>query len=310
MDKIKPGELHLDSVKGAAALGKLMREKVFLLKDTGVDSKIFQVWKSKGLVDFIEKGKWARLNLVEYLWLRVLETMRKFGCSVKLMKAMYDELFTKAYKENLAGKNLKSHYDHYKNLSKIRPLTKEELDLVESMEYVYEYPALQMMFRNETSYFSELIQNCLSYKTEAGLIIFEDETFTTFLMPPDNAEREKIREINAAKPHLYIPLINYILEFIDDEEKHVFLTSSGLLNDDEYRVVKEIRNKNVKAITITFKESDHSIERIECDKKGIIKGEDAKKIMELLGLKNYSGIELNTRDGKTLSFTHTEKKIL
>ncbi|MBK7306950.1 MAG: hypothetical protein IPI88_07850 [Chitinophagaceae bacterium] len=105
-------------------------------------------------------------------------------------------------------------------------------------------------------------------------------------MPPDNAEREKIREINAAKPHLYIPLINYILEFIDDEEKHVFLTSSGLLNDDEYKVVKEIRNKNVKAITITFKESNHGIEKIECDKKGLIKGDEAKKIMNLLSLKN------------------------
>jgi hypothetical protein len=143
---------------------------------------------------------------------------------------------------------------------------------------------------------------------DGGLIIFEDETFTTFLLPPDKAGREQIREIDAAKPHLYIPISNYILHFIADEEKHVFLTSSGLLNDDEYRVIKEIRNENVKAITIKFKDSEHKIEKIECDKKGLIKGAEAKKIMNLLGLKNYSGIELNTRDGKTLSFIHTEKK--
>lgn len=307
MDKIKPTDLHLKSIKGATALGKLLHEKVFLLKDTGVDSKIFQVWKSKGLVDFIERGKWARLNLVEYLWLRVLETMRKFGCSVKLMKAIYDDLFTKAFKENLAAKNLKSRYDHYKSLSKVRSLTKDESELLEAMQYVYDYPQLSIQFRYETSYFSELVQGCLSYKVEAGLYIFEDGTFIKFLLPPDGTPEEQITDFDATKPHLYIPLSSYILEFIADEEKHIFLTSSGLLNEDEYKVIKEIRNKNVKSIKITFKEKG-GIEKIECDKKGLIKGDEAKRVMNLLGLKNYSGIELNTRDGKTLSFTHTEKK--
>ncbi|MBK8785205.1 MAG: hypothetical protein IPN43_01620 [Chitinophagaceae bacterium] len=309
MEKIKPKELHLDSVKGATAMGKLLHEKIFLLKHTGVDSKIFQVWKSKGLVDFIERGKWVRLNLVEYLWLRVLETMRKFGCSVKLMKALYDDLFTKAFEEDLAAKNLKSRYDYYNNLSKVRSLTKDESELLEAMQYVYDYPQLGIQFRYETSYFSELVQGCLSYLVEAGLYIFEDETFIKFILPPDGTREEQITDFSISKPHLYIPLSNYILEFIADEEKDNFLTSSGLLNDDEYRVIKEIRNENVKSIKITFKENERKIEKIECDQKGLIKGDDAKKVMHLLGLKNYSGIELNTRDGKTLSFTYTEKKI-
>lgn len=307
MDKIKPGELHLDSVQGATALGKLMREKVFVIKDTGVDPKIFQVWKARGLVDFIERGKWARLNLVEYLWLRVLETMRKFGCSVKLMKTIYNDLFTKAFEENLAAKNFKSHYDHYKKLSKIRSLTTDESELLETMQYVVDNPELQVQFKNEISYFSQLVEGCLRYKVKAGLIIFEDATFTTFLEPPNDADSERAKVIDADKPQLYIPLSNYILQFIADEDKHVFLTSSGLLSEDEYRVIKEIRNRNVKSIKITFKEKG-GIEKIECDKRGLIKGDEAKKVMYLLGLKNYSGIELNTRDGKTLSFTYTEKK--
>jgi len=308
MEKIKLKDLTPDSIDGIATLSRLMGEKVFLLKDTGVDSKIFQVWKAKGLVAFIEKGKWARLNLVGYLWIRVLETMRKFGCSVKLMKAIYNDLFIKAFKDGLADKNLKERHDYYKNLSKIRPLTGDEQKIFESIQSLYDYPIQMTRFRNEVSYFSQLVQGCLTNMVDGGIIIFEDGTFEKFLLPPAHIREELVRPIDISRPHLYIQLSSYIMEFLADEDKQSFLLSSGLLSEDEHRVIKEIRNKNVKSITVTFNDKEHKVEKIESDKKGLIKGEDAKKIMKLLGIKNYSAIELSTRDGKTLSFVHTEKK--
>ena len=302
MKKLSVQQMSDNTVQGLTILGRIHSDKLFSLKDTGIDSKIFHVWKAKGLVDFIERGKWARLNLIDYLWLQVLETMRKFGCSVKCMKEIYDELFTKAFKENLAAKNLKSYRDYYTNLKKLRTLTSDESEVLDIIEYLDRNPILNMQFRNTVSYFSKLVSDCLKYKADAGLIIFEDGSFKTF---SDSLGEET--GVNA-KPHIYIPLANYILEFIGEEDKQDFLIRTGLLSEDEYRVIREIRNKNVKSITITFEEKEHKVEKIECNKKGTINGDDAKKVMSLLGLKNYSGIELNTRDGKTLSFTHTEKK--
>ena len=307
-NKISLKNFHLDSIEGASTIGKLMREKVFLLKDTGVDSKIFQFWKAKGLVDFIDKGKWARLDIIGYLWLCVLETMRKFGCSVKLMKSIYDELFTKAYEENLAAKILESNRTYFLNLATIRPLTSEESEILKAIEDINHYPILNIQFRNEISYFSQLVEGSLRSKTEAGLIIYEDGKFETFHLAPPNTPENLIQKIDNVRPHIYIPISHYITDFITDEDKQNFLTSSGLLTEDEHRIVKEIRNKNVKSIKITFDDQNHNIEKIECDQKGLIKGEDAKKVMKLLGLKNYSSIELNTRDGKTLSFVYTEKQ--
>lgn len=307
--KLKLPDISENSIKGANLRGQLLSQRHFLVKDAGIDSRIFHVWKAKGLVDFINMGEWARLSFVEYLWLRTLETMRNFGCSVSLMKKIYDELFTKAFKENLVAKNHKANLEFYRNLQKTRPLTQDEADILDNLETAEKFPELIIMSRYQVSYFYELILNCLTCKAETGIIIYKDKTFTKFIrFSNEEVKNETGTVIDMTKPHIYIPISSYILEFIDDEEKDSFLVKTGLMSEDEYRVIREIRNKNVKSITVTFKESEHKIEKIECDKKGLIKGEDAKKIMNMLGLKNYSGIELNTRDGKTLSFTHTEKK--
>lgn len=308
MSPINPEKINRQSVEGLIQRGKLSTEKLFSIKDAGIDSKIFHVWKSKGLVDFIKKGKWARLTFIEYLWLRTLETMRKFGCSVKLMKAVYFEFFSKSYEDNLAEKNMTSNYEYYTKLEKSRLLTQEESNILEYIKGYIEFPILQIDLRSEISYFYMLVLDCLKYQMETGIIIFEDGTFTKFINTPFENNKESASVINITRPHLYIPISSYILDFIEDKEKDKFLVKAGLLSEDEYRVIREIRNMNVKTITITFKESNHKIEKIECDKMGQIKGDDAKKVMKLFGLKNYSGIKLSTRDGNTLSFIHTEKK--
>lgn len=304
MSNINLEEMNQENIKGHTLKGEILNQRPLSIKDAGVDSKIFHVWKAKGLVDFVERGKWARLSLVEYLWLQVLETMRKFGCSIKLMKNVYDELFTRAFEENLAEINLLNNLAYYQNLKKNRPLTIDETELLQKLEEIHNDPQNNIGFRSEISYFYQLVLDCLKYKAESGIIIFEDGTFCKFSKSPyeDKKGNANIKEV--ARPHLYIPISSYLLEFIEDKEKDKFLIKTGLLSEDEYRVIREIRNKNVKSIKITFKENEHSVEKIECDKKGLIKGEEAKKVMALLGLKNYAGIQLNTRDGKTLSFTH------
>jgi hypothetical protein len=93
---------------------------------------------------------------------------------------------------------------------------------------------------------------------------------------------------------------------VADEEKDQFLTTTGILNDQEYEVIKQIRNKNVNRLTITCNKNN-KIGKIELEKTGTISGDEAKRIIEHLGLKNYTGVKYDTRDGRTLSFTQTSK---
>ena len=158
------------------------------------------------------------------------------------------------------------------------------------------------------NYFYQLVLKCFIHNNEVGLVIFEDGSFTTYELTP--SINKDSQPINLSIPHLLIPISYFIKQFIVAEEKEKFLNTTGLLNDQEFEVVKQLRNKNIKKITITFNEATHKIEKIEPETSGIIKGEEARRIMELLGLKNYSGIELHTRDGKSLSFTQINKMMM
>ncbi len=309
MQKFYPDDINDKTFKEELLAGEISNAKIFLFKDSGIDSKIFHVWKSKGLVDFIERGKWARLNFMEYLWLQVLETMRKFGCSVELMKKMYDHFFTRAIRDNIAINSKKNELKELYEIKKNRKLTYLEELKISTNEALMTHPTYIKELQNHDNYFTRLALNCLHYKADSGIIIFEDRTFMEYINDPKKKEiTDQHSYIN--KPHLLIPISHYIIDFLGKDNKIDFLRSTGLLDEDELRVVKEMRNKNLKTLKITFKEKGCGVEKIECDKHGLIQGDEAKKIMKLLGLKNYSAIVLNTRDGKTLSFKHTEKKML
>lgn len=302
-------EISSETINGALKKGELLREKRFSLADAGIDSKLFSSWKAKGLAGFIEKQKWTKVSFIELLWIKTLQSMYNLGCSFELMKNVYDYFFTRAFEENLAAKNLKENLVYYKTLATQRPLTEEEEIMLSQLELFHQDKKIIESLRTEISHFYLLVLECFKYRAESGLIIFENKTFTSFVNDPARVKSgAKVAELNV--PHIYIPISSFIIDFITDEEKADFLVPCGILDEDEMRILRELRNKNIRSLKISFREKDHAIEKIESDKYGIISGAKAREIMAILGLKNYMGIELNTRDGKTLSFKRTEKEFL
>ena len=295
MEPILPSKMSGPMTVSTALLyGKLL-EPTFRISDTDINSKIYHTWRMGGLVDMIVKGKWANFSFVEYLWLQILESMRKMGCSVKLMKAVHKELFKRAYEEDLARKTAQENLNTLINESKRRILTKNEEELLKKYEETLKDELLLSYLRNQITYFYQLVVSCFSNNDEAGLIIFEDQTFCTY------NRRSQIEQYRS-QPHILIPITYFIKDFIADEEKEKFLVPSGLITDEENKIINLVRDKNVKKLTITFNENNEPI-KFETEDSGIIQGEKAKQIKQILGLKNYSAIELKTRDGNTLSYT-------
>ena len=305
MQKIYLSELtNTNTIETVIKQGELL-DQIFSVRESGIDSKIFHSWKIAGFLSTVEKGKWARLSFIDLLWLQTLESMRKFGCSHKIMKSIHEELFIKAYKENLAKKTMEDNVTYYTSLSNQRPLTFLENEKMIATKNILKDEKLMVTSNLSVNYFYQLILKCFNNNNEVGLVIFEDGSFSTYEFTHYSVGGKK--PIDLSVPHLLIPITHFITQFIADEEKEQFLKRTGLLNEQEYEVVKQLRNKNIKRITITFNGANHTIEKIEPEISGIISGEQAKKIMKVLGLKNYSGIEINTRDGKSLSFTQTNK---
>jgi hypothetical protein len=75
--------------------------------------------------------------------------------------------------------------------------------------------------------------------------------------------------------------------------------------NQEFEVIKIIRKKNIKSITVTL--NNKTVQRIETEESGMIDKNDVKLLKKTLGLKEYDSIEINSRDSRTMSFKKTTK---
>lgn len=283
------------SVNQVMNYGKLL-DGVFSVKESGINSKIFHSWKLDNLLPTVPKGSWAELSFIDYLWLRTLETMRKFGCSKKLMKYVCNELFIKAYEINLSKVTLKESVSYLTSLSSSRPITINEEEYLATCIAELNDPIRMATTEFGINYFYQLVVKCFVTNNEVGLIIFEDGQFDIYEQP-----NEGHIPIDISNPYLFIQISSFIKKFVVDEEKDQFLKPTGILDEQEYEVIKQIRNKNVKRILLTINNGE--IQKIETELSGVLSVAEGKKIIETLALKNYNSIELYSMDGRILSFT-------
>lgn len=299
MDKVTVSQLNDPMLLDHVANRGSLLNGIFSVKDSGIDSKIFHSWKIAGLLPTVEKGGWAKLSFIDLLWLETLETMRKFGCSKNLMKSICKKLFYDAYTVNLGKIALEENLAFLNDLSTKRPLTYEEDLFLTSTNQVISDKVLMSVLDRGINYFYQLVTRCFIENNEVGLVIYLDGSFVTYELT------NKVKNENLSVPHILIPVSSFIRKFLADEQKEGFLNKSGVLNEQEYEVIDLIRKKNVKRLIVTL--NNKEVQKIETEVSGFIHENDVKLVMQTLGLKNYSSIEIYSRDGRTLSFTMTNK---
>lgn len=276
---------------------------VFSVSDSKIDSKIFHSWKTAGLLPTVPKGGWAKLSFIDLLWLDTLETMRKFGCSKNLMKAVCKKLFYDAYELNLGKVTIQENHTFLTNLASKRNLTFEEVQYLNSTSQVLNDTIYMTVLDRGINYFYQLISNCFIENNEVGLVIYLDGSFSTYELT-NNVQRVNLNA-DLSVPHILIPVSSFIKKFITDDEKEEFLNKSGVLNEQEFEVIKLIRKKNVKRIKVTL--NNKVVQKIETEETGLIHESDVEALKQILCLKRYDSIELNSRDARTMSFTKTKR---
>jgi|GEM_PF-1872417 len=302
-EKISASSLKGSSLQAIERRGGLL-EKKYKLKDTAVESTNYHYWRQKRFLDTIEPGKRASLNLVECIWIEILISLKKFGCSAKTMEMAYKALFLDAYSDNLSKIFRDGNLKHFQKLKSTRPLTPDEETFLAVLEQTATDEKLSSHFRREISYLYHMIIEILEYNAEAGIIITEDGKCNRYIRYP-----EAQADLSSSNfPHIKIPIANYLEKFFEKDTRAENLNITGVLTDTELSVVKQMRNNNIRSVKVHFRHNDHSIEKIELEEKGLLNEEKSKEIMGIMGMKNYSKIELNTRDGQQLSFTRTTKK--
>ena len=268
-------------------------------------TKMLPYWRKNDLLPFIPKGLHFNISFAELIWIRILDTLRKFSYPVEKTRKVCDYFFKDAYEGDLPEKNLKNHQKNL-NLKKktgtISPYEEHTLDYIETS---LKDEVLLYLLKYDINYLTNLTINCIREKEEIGLFIFSDGRVGE-ISGDKELNNHRGDDLDLKEPHIYLSLTYFLREFINSEElSEIFIPQ--ILNEKERKVLKEMKNKNVKEISIVM--NNGSVQKIKSTKDGMITGAKADEIRKILGLKNYQQITIDTRDETTIAFKKTYKNL-
>jgi hypothetical protein len=267
--------------------------------------KVLSFWRRNELLPFIEPGKWLEVSFAQLIWIRILDDLRRINFPVDKMKMLCDYFFKDAYFDDLPKKNLEYNKKEIQKRKKLNTQTEEDEQMLSHIENVMKYDKALTILKFDVNYLSDFIARSIADKEDGNIYIFFDGTVAEYI--GQDYWGHKNIEADRQKPYICLTISHYLKEFIADKDIEALLMPQ-LLNDDETKVLREVRRKNIKEIRI-YKNDNKKPMKIETTKIGVITNSEAKHIKEILGLKNYERIELKTMDEKSLSFKVTRKQI-
>ena len=282
-----------------------IKERTFLKTELDVIYTDFTNWERGNLLfieEKIEKGKWKHLNFREYVWIKIVEQLRKYGFTYKEIK-LYKEEFLE--------------FVPAKKMIEGALANKQELDEINTDIY----PALLENKNNSEfldtlgksiTYLDFIIAGSITYNQHTSIHFFKgkhgDYTINSkkIIEEYDNSGiLEELTKKNA-QTHLSVSISSILSQFIT-EDKQLFLKESpNFLNEKEYKPLKVIRNKpnDLKKISVRFKEQEMDLIEIESLKKIELES----RLMDHIQKGDYTTMEITTQDGN-ISFVKNTKRI-
>lgn len=303
----------------------LIRDRKFILSETGISPRVFNLWKKLELIDIPqlkETRPSIKLNFSDYIWLKLVSDLRCFGCSLVDIKAIKEMCYSTdklefINKEEILGlimENIKSKKAHTpaeleiieKNL-KVMDWQKEANEIVGKPLNKIETFILLMLFNKSDSnllvFINKEFENAVDVierkktKRQAGLFaVFTNDEIEERLSDDD---RQKVYKL----PRIKLPLKIYLDEFILDFENTEHALRIKLLNKEEVNLLNEVRRGDVDEIKIVFK--NKKIERLEVKKE--IKKNVETRLIETFRKGEYAELTYKVENGKLIGFKKTTK---
>lgn len=267
-------------------------------------SEILPYWRRKGLTPFLPKGQWIyNISFAELIWLRMLDTLRRFSVSLPLMQGLANYLFQDAYDNNLPKKNLLHNKERLEQKKLAGSLLPEDARLLSIVEKSLEDDNFLHAMKYDQNYLTLLIDNTIKSYNDCAIILFEDGNVAEQKGTEYYTHSNEV--IDITKPHIKMSITHYLSEFFDESEISN-ISISFILDDYERQILKEMKDKNVNEISIKMR--DGKPITIKSTRMGEFTKEEAKEIRKVLGLKNYESIQISTRDERTLNYQKTTRK--
>jgi hypothetical protein len=293
-------QLDLQQMDQLPELYEKLREPIFSLKQTGIAPKLYVDWKKAGLAPKTKEQAWTRLSFLEFLWLKMAKELRELGLPLARVKALRDYLFAvqEIPAEALTPEMIAKLRDE---LSKMMPPKEVEAFIAEHLSGKVQ--AAQASYGVQLCLLESLIYAALYRKQEAGMLIFPTGDLAPWLDEMQSMGPEG--QVLLGRTHVFLSITQHLAAFLLDEDKADYIPRLSLLNEEELQVVRAIRNKRFKQVTVTFNEQRKMV--LATTSQGELEGDKASAVIEALGLQKYQTVELQLRGGARLYFEREHK---
>lgn len=278
-------------------------ESLMPLSITGVSPRTYFHWKKSGLITLSTHSEdhraWVRINLIEYVWIKIIQIMRDFGIPIETIKKTREMMFTNFLKLMVTDK--KEIIDF---LEKESTMETEKLETVKTiMNLVGEIKYIPEEFEIYCTMIGSMVADLLVTNDKGSIIItkIQDEYDVCYFSFKNILDFQNNIMPLLEQPHFQIPIRKLIEDFFDDPKSEKYVDSFELLNLKEKKVIDAIRKKDFKEIIIKQNEKDAPL-IIEVVKDGAIMDQKAKEVRRILGLNDYSEVTLTFRNDKHIHF--------
>ena len=282
-----------------------IKERTFLKTELDVIYTDFTNWERGNLLfieEKIKKGKWKHLNFREYVWIKIVEQLRKYGFTYEEIKNYKDEFLEFVPAKRLIEGALANKQGLDEINTDIYPALLENKNNSEFLDTL----------DKSITYLDFIIAGSITYNQHTSIHFFKgkrgDYTINSkkIIEEYDNSGiLEELTKQNA-QTHLSVSISSILSQFIT-EDKQLFLKESpNFLNEKEYKLLKVIRNKpnDLKKISIRFKEQEMELIEIESLKKIELES----RLMEHIQKGDYTTMEITAQDGH-ISYVKNTKRI-
>jgi len=240
----------------------------FKVKDTNIDTKLYYFYKNNKNHVFIPKlssRKWKNINFVDFIWLDILESLRKFSCPHETIEKLFDNL----YSNELADIYLNSIKDELvEQLQTNNNENEENKKKLDTIQKTLENKKLMRTFDEFINSFYFVVTECLEGKVKNIVI----------------NEKQEISYDHRGEPKdalLILPISKYIVSFVKDETKEWFWKSLGLFTDKELDLLDLFKEHEYAYITLN--QSEQQIKTLN-------------ELKEILVLKKYESMKVTFKN--------------
>ena len=278
-----------------------LRNRCFLKTQLDVVYTDFTNWERYNLLFIdhdVEKGMWKKLNYIEYTWMKIVEQLRKFGFPYDEIKLIKKEITNYIPTDEL----IKSALSKKKELDELIPKASNLIEKHKS--------ELSEILKIKITYFEMLIYNAISYNQNTSLQFFNDGdggfSFLSKAIYDESVKTDQIDLITETTKKTYLNVsLNSILSKFLDSDNNLDQSKTMMLSQDEYALLKIIRNRPKSVIGINIKIKENKFERIDIESTKKVEVE--ARLMDFIKKGGYQTIEIVTQDGLITSFKNKQK---